>query len=236
MNDRDFDLIADEHRILIASHGKAQTRCSNIIAQQAKEIERHQGEIMRLRAEVIRRDTQIAYLRAEREELERAIPGLPKRKALARQVSVLIERVQTLMRELHLRTSNPAQEVPLKLERATLLSQLQNRSVLCLGRDEPAARFMMKMVEMAGGRFAHDPGAGEDGPGRIEQSMQAADLVICQAGCISQDAYWRVRDHCRRTGKPCFLVEHSGDRCQPENAALSESPVASLSISSPPPG
>lgn len=236
MNDRAFNQIADEHRILIASHGEAQKRCSDIIARQAMEIERHQGEIMRLRAEVIRRDTQIAHLRAEREELERTIPGLPKRKALARQVSVLIERVQTLMRELNLRTTKPAQEVPLKLERATMLSQLQNRSVLCLSRDEPAARFMIKVVEMAGGRLAHDPVAGEDDLGRIEQCMHAADLVICQAGCISHDAYWRVRDHCRRTGKPCFLLEHPGGRCQPENAPLSESPVASPSVSLPPPG
>ena len=207
MNDRALHQIADEHRILIASHGEAQTRCSGIIARQAKEIERQQGEIMRLRAEIIRRDTQIAYLRAEREELERTIPGLPKRKALARQIGVLVDRIQNLMRELHQRTTNPAQEAPLKLERATMLSELQNRSVLCLGPDEPAARFMMRMVEMAGGRFVHDPIAGEGELERIEQSMRAADLVICQAGCISQGAYWRVRDHCRRTGKPCLLVQ-----------------------------
>ncbi|MFM2054312.1 MAG: hypothetical protein RL456_2349, partial [Pseudomonadota bacterium] len=29
----------------------------------------------------------------------------------------------------------------------------------------------------------------------------------CQAGCVSHGAYWRVKDHCRRTGKPCVFVE-----------------------------
>ena len=40
----------------------------------------------------------------------------------------------------------------------------------------------------------------------LEMSLVAADLVICQTGCLSHGAYWRVQDHCRRTGKPCVLV------------------------------
>jgi hypothetical protein len=42
---------------------------------------------------------------------------------------------------------------------------------------------------------------------RVEVSWVAADLVICQVGCVSHDAYWRVQDHCRRTGKQCVLVD-----------------------------
>lgn len=41
----------------------------------------------------------------------------------------------------------------------------------------------------------------------LESSLRAADLVICQTGCVSDGAYWRVEDHCKRTGKPCVLVE-----------------------------
>ena len=40
----------------------------------------------------------------------------------------------------------------------------------------------------------------------LEASLVAADLVICQTGCLSHGAYWRVQDHCRRTGKQCVLV------------------------------
>ena len=43
----------------------------------------------------------------------------------------------------------------------------------------------------------------------LDESLAAADLVICQTGCISHDDYWRVQDHCRRTGKPCILVDQA---------------------------
>jgi hypothetical protein len=41
----------------------------------------------------------------------------------------------------------------------------------------------------------------------LEASLVAADLVICQTGCLSHGEYWRVQDHCKRTGKTCVLVE-----------------------------
>ena len=49
----------------------------------------------------------------------------------------------------------------------------------------------------------------------LKKSHLAADLVICQAGCISHDGYWREQDSCRRTGRTCVLVrqdsaQHAG--------------------------
>ena len=35
----------------------------------------------------------------------------------------------------------------------------------------------------------------------------AADLVICQTGCLGHGDYWREQDHCRRTGLGCVLVD-----------------------------
>lgn len=43
----------------------------------------------------------------------------------------------------------------------------------------------------------------------LDASLAAADLVICQTGCLSHGAYWRVQDHCKRTGKSCVLVEQT---------------------------
>lgn len=34
--------------------------------------------------------------------------------------------------------------------------------------------------------------------------------MICQTGCASHGAFWRVEDHCKRTGKTCVLVEQPG--------------------------
>jgi len=44
----------------------------------------------------------------------------------------------------------------------------------------------------------------------LEHSLRCADLVICQTGCASHGAFWRVEDHCKRTGKACVLVEQPG--------------------------
>jgi len=44
-------------------------------------------------------------------------------------------------------------------------------------------------------------------PQALEASLQAADLVICQTGCLSHGDYWRVQDHCKRSGKVCMLVD-----------------------------
>jgi len=38
-------------------------------------------------------------------------------------------------------------------------------------------------------------------------SEQEVELLICRTGCISHGDYWRVQDHCRRTGKPCILID-----------------------------
>ena len=38
----------------------------------------------------------------------------------------------------------------------------------------------------------------------------AADAVICQAGCISHGAYWKLKDHCKRKGKPCVYLKGAG--------------------------
>ena len=85
---------------------------------------------------------------------------------------------------------------------------LREKSVLCVGEQGAGTSVAQQVIEMAGGHFLHH-GGGDDrqeGPA-LEASLVAADLVICQAGCVSHDAYWRVQDHCRRTGKQCVLVD-----------------------------
>lgn len=46
-----------------------------------------------------------------------------------------------------------------------------------------------------------------DDPVALEAGLNAADLVICQAGCLTHGAYGRLQAHCRRMGKACILVE-----------------------------
>lgn len=114
--------LVHEYRVLLAEYGRAQARCSALLASRAAEIAALQAQVMRLRASTIVQQTVLAFERQDR------------------------------ARMLRLDTTH--------------------------GVDEAA----------------------------FEASLAAADMVICQTGCLSQNAYWRVHDHCQRTGKTCVLV------------------------------
>ncbi len=93
-------------------------------------------------------------------------------------------------------------------------ARLDNQSVLCVGGRAASVPVYRKLIERTGGRFLHHDGGYEQGVTLLESTLSAADLVICQTGCVSHDAYWRVKDHCKRTGKRCVFVE------TPSRAAL----------------
>lgn len=175
--------LSQEFLALCRQLGEAQTRCSEVVAAQAAELERLQREVVRLRAAVIVRDTQLEQARAALEDARQAqSPGLQRRKEMARHIRMLAERVATLSRECL---------------RWRLQAAVRNGS-------EPAALAQGEAAVPA----AH-PMPAQQPPHALDESLAAADLVICQTGCISHDDYWRVQDHCRRTGKPCILVDQA---------------------------
>lgn len=183
----DLEQLVGEHQALMRYYGKAQRRCSEQLREQASQIARLRAEAMRLRARVVVRDTALAWEREDRQALEADIPGLPSRRTLARRVDLLLARIQDLMRE--------------RLRRQP--------------RDHPSRRRGVGEAPVAEEKTAVQEGASSPGPivGPLEQDMRsleaslvAADLVICRTGCLSHGAYWRVRDHCRRTGATCVLV------------------------------
>jgi hypothetical protein len=63
------------------------------------------------------------------------------------------------------------------------------------------------IVESRGARFVHHDGGIEDGAHRLQAQLVAADLVICQAGCINHEAYRRIKRHCKRDNKPCRYLQ-----------------------------
>jgi hypothetical protein len=90
------------------------------------------------------------------------------------------------------------------------VGDLSGKCVLCVGGRSGAVTSYREVVEQSGGRFLHHDGGLEESMHRIDGVVAAADLVICQAGCISHNAYWRVKDLCKRTGKACLFVKSSG--------------------------
>lgn len=178
---QDFARLADEHHVLMSHHGHVQARCSELVRAQAAEIERLQAQAMHLRATVIVRDTVLAWAREDRIALEASIPGLPKRLTLARHIETLLARIRDLTYERRGMQPHPA-----------TLTQVAVDAML---PDQPG-------VTAAGVEYPDDRNLGG-----LESSLAAADLVICQTGCLSHGEYWRVQDHCKRCGKICVLVE-----------------------------
>ena len=101
-----------------------------------------------------------------------------------------------------------ANAVPSASAASTIPIQLVNQSVLCVGGRSGNISFYRKMVERVGAQFAHHDGGLEDSSNLLDASLAAADLVICQTGCISHGAYWRVKEYCKRTGKRCVFVDN----------------------------
>jgi hypothetical protein len=103
------------------------------------------------------------------------------------------------------RTDVPQRAQP-RLSPVTLY--LKQKTVLCVGGRSGNIANYRDLVERVGGRFAHHDGGLEDSQSVLDSSLAAADLVICQTGCISHNAYWKVKDFCKRTGKQCVFVEN----------------------------
>jgi hypothetical protein len=193
----------------------------------ARQREDAQVQLVRLRGVVLAREARAAYLQAQLDELRASVPELAPRQALAQQLQHQQQRSSDLQRQLSQaqdeirRLREAATVVPLPLPRdevaaaatadteppAAVAVWLHDRAVLCVGGRTRAVPQYRQLVEDAGGRFLHHDGGDEDGARRLEATLAAADLVICQAGCISHGAYWRVKDYCKRTGKPCVFLE-----------------------------
>ncbi len=200
--------LPQEFLALCRQLGGAQQRCSDAMQAQARQIEALTAEVVRLRGAVVVRDTRLAFVREELEQLRATSPGLPHRQAMARHIGLLAERITTLSREC------------LRWRQAAAAGQAAGVSASrqCDGAVVSGMEPVMQVppVPSARGSDSHAAQHAQAGEGAaceecrntaLDASLAAADLVICQTGCISHDDYWRVQDHCRRTGKPCILVD-----------------------------
>jgi len=173
-----------EHAVLLRAYARAQERCSRLLVDQAALVERLEAQIVRLRGALVARDSAVAIVREELAARAAVGGALPKR-------------LHALLAPGSRRHVIPAGQAP---------ADLREKAVLCVGREEEAPSLARQLVEIAGGRYLHHDGGDDADELALEAGLRAADLVICQTGCVSHGAYWRVQDHCRRTGKPCVLV------------------------------
>lgn len=226
-----LDKIQEEHAALTRELAALKERHAREQAQRAAEVSSLQAEAVKLRGQLLARDFALSSLQADLAVLEAASPDLRAREELARRVEIQQRRVQELERDRTLwqqraskeggRVEALTQEVlalrarlshmeaaatPAGREESEL-ADLRHKSVLCVGGRQAVVPSYRQLIECTGGRFLHHDGGEENNPAQLEASLAAADLVICQTGCISHGAYWRVKDHCKRTGKRCVFVD-----------------------------
>ncbi|HRH18815.1 MAG TPA: DUF2325 domain-containing protein [Aquabacterium sp.] len=184
-----------ENGVLGRELAKAQDRCTRVIAEKSLEVERLMTEVMALRASHVGKDSQMAFLEAQNADL---------RQTLSRAMKLIDERDRGTLGMVPA-APEPVIEPP---PEQPVTVYLRHQTVLCVGGRTGSVASYRDVIERVGGRFAHHDGGLQDASGVLDASLAAADLVICQTGCISHNAYWRVKDFCKRTGKRCVFVDN----------------------------
>ena len=184
-----------ENGVLGRELAKAQDRCTRVIAEKSLEVERLMTEVVALRASHVGKDSQMAFLEAQNADL---------RQTLSRAMKLIDERDRGTLGMVPA-APEPVIEPP---PEQPVTVYLRHQTVLCVGGRTGSVASYRDVIERVGGRFAHHDGGLQDASGVLDASLAAADLVICQTGCISHNAYWRVKDFCKRTGKRCVFVDN----------------------------
>jgi Uncharacterized protein conserved in bacteria (DUF2325) len=203
--------LAAEHQALVRDYAEVQRRVTAWSLERAREQQAWDQERMQLRAAQIGLQTQLAQAQEQLQHWQAARPDLPEREALRERLAEQTERNHALQRDLSRlgARGTVVAEVPAAVEAAPAAEpvRLEHRVILCVGGRGGSVPQYRQAVEGCGAQFLHHDGGSEHKPAQLEPQLAAADLVICQTGCISHDAYWRVKDHCKRHGKRCVFVE-----------------------------
>jgi hypothetical protein len=229
-----FQQLCEEHTLLMRELGRVQERSSKMLHEKSQEIAALQSENAQLRSMNIRKESELLYLRNDFSELKASLPEYAERKQLHERVLQLkqrnseleqrmIELKDELKEQLNLQQSEQKHEIKISSQLSTaaftvvdnkvkrtipIIAHLQEKNILCVGGRSGSIASYRQLIEKVGGHFAHHDGGIEDAHNQLATSLAAADLVICQTGCISHNAYWRVKEFCKRTGKQCVYIEN----------------------------
>ncbi len=213
-----FNALVEENASLGRELAKLQQRNNALQLEKAAETERQEVLLMQARALSIGKDSVIDGLRAELAQLQASVPDLESRSRLVERLAQMDERERELraqvaeLKQAQHRTPEVLAPVaaakPEPVRSMKMPIRLVDQSVLCVGGRSGNVATYRALIERVGAQFAHHDGGLEDNANMLDSSLAAADLVICQTGCISHSAYWRVKDYCKRTGKRCVFIDN----------------------------
>lgn len=223
-----FNALLGENAVLARELGKVQERSTRLITEKSSEMERLSAQLVQVRAENVAKDSRIVALSEDLAALKASIPGFDtgmrlqkkieqmtaRQSELEGQNTALRQKLASAVKSLEALNGEPpnaaradtAERPEPHISPVTVY--LNQKTVLCVGGRSGSIANYRDLIERVGGRFAHHDGGLEEGQSVLDASLAAADLVICQTGCISHNAYWKVKDFCKRTGKHCVFVEN----------------------------
>ncbi len=224
----EFNALLAENAVLARELSKVQTRSSRIIADKSSEVERLNAQLIKARTTHISQGNSIAFLNVALTELKALTPDFESSLRLQKKIAQMAVR-QTELEELNgdlrqklaltpkliaavttdrLSKAEVAVTEQVVLPAPSATVDFYRKEVLCVGGRSGNVASYRDLIERVGGRFSHHDGGLEDSHHVLNANLAAADLVICQTGCISHNAYWKVKDFCKRTGKRCIFVEN----------------------------
>jgi hypothetical protein len=221
-----FNAVMSENATLTRELARIQERVTRQMAAKSMEFEKLKTLHAQTSTLIVNKNSEIESLKTDILTLKEALPDMESRARLQKRVEQLLLReanqlllISDLKQKLAAATQQdvsfvdgansvppPSKAVPKRV--IPIVVQLQQKSVLCVGGRSGKVASYRDIIEKVGGRFTHHDGGLEDSHHQLETSLAAADLVICQTGCISHNAYWRVKEFCKRTGKQCVFVEN----------------------------
>ncbi|NTV11924.1 MAG: DUF2325 domain-containing protein [Zoogloea sp.] len=87
---------------------------------------------------------------------------------------------------------------------------LSPRCILYVGGRASLVAQYRELADRLGIRLVHHDGGQEETLSRLPELIHGADVVVCPTDCVSHSAYYHLKNHCKRAGKPCLFFKGGG--------------------------
>ena len=87
---------------------------------------------------------------------------------------------------------------------------LTERCILYVGGRASLLAQYRQLAGRLGISLIHHDGGQEEALSRLPELIRGADAVLCPTDNISHNAYYHVKAHCKRVGKPCLFYKGGG--------------------------
>ena len=144
-------------------------------------------------------------------ELERDLKDIREdtQRIAAERDAALAER-DALEHLLRVMEPAPCDAIPGSNNCAACEHATSSQCVLYVGGRAALLAQYRQLAERLGITLIHHDGGQEESLSRLPELIRSADAVMCPTDHISHNAYYHVKAHCKRVGKPCLFYRGGG--------------------------